>query len=82
MIRNIKKNDLLALGWDVGGWMGNNHGFSIIHWDYKNKDFNWLGEAVELRIPADSTFSLDYIIEKVTKGDDIDLFDYSRNRCL
>jgi predicted nuclease with RNAse H fold len=71
-----KKNNLLALGWDVGGWMGNNHGFSIIHWDYDKKDFKWLGEAVELRIPADSIFSLDYIIEKITKRNDIDLFDF------
>lgn len=31
------KNNLLAIGWDVGGWMGSNHGFSILHWNYENK---------------------------------------------
>ena len=32
------KNNLLAVGWDVGGWMGSNHGFSILHWDYEEKN--------------------------------------------
>lgn len=72
----MKKNSLLAIGWDVGGWMGNNHGFSIIQWNQTENDFKWLGKAVELKIPADSIFSLDYIIEKVTGGENLDLCDY------
>ena len=72
----MNKNSLLAIGWDVGGWMGKNHGFSIIHWNKKENDFKWLGKSVELKIPAASTFSLDYIIEKVTEGEDLDLCDY------
>lgn len=34
----MSKNNLLAIGWDVGGWMGANHGFSIICWDYEQKN--------------------------------------------
>ncbi|MCC3145134.1 hypothetical protein LJ207_07335 [Halanaerobium sp. Z-7514] len=60
------RDKLLAIGWDVGGWMGNNHGFSIIQWNYDKKEYKWLGKSIELGIPAASTFSLEYIIEQVT----------------
>lgn len=68
------KKDLLAIGWDVGGWMGTNHGFSIIHWNYKDKEIKWLGEAVELKIPAYSIFDLEYIIKKASKRNDLNIY--------
>ena len=70
------KNNLLAVGWDVGGWMGSNHGFSILHWDYKKKEYSWLGNSVELKIPDQSIFSLDYIFNKVTGENGFKFTDY------
>ena len=70
------KNNLLAVGWDVGGWMGSNHGFSILHWDYEEKEYSWLGKSVELKIPDQSTFSLDYIFNKVTAENGFKINDY------
>ncbi|MFN2340876.1 MAG: hypothetical protein ABR547_06365 [Halanaerobium sp.] len=70
------KNNLLAVGWDVGGWMGSNHGFSILNWNYKDKEYSWLGESVELKIPDQSTFSLDYIFNKVTAENKLKIEDY------
>lgn len=72
------KNDknLLVIGWDVGGWMGSNHGFSILLWNYKNKEYRWLGKSVELKIPDSSLFSLSYIFEKVTAKKDFEINQY------
>lgn len=72
----MSKNNLLAIGWDVGGWMGANHGFSIICWDYEQKKYSWLGDPVELRIPAKSLFSLNYILQKVIGENEIKINDY------
>lgn len=69
-------NKLLALGWDVGGWMGSNHGFSLIQYDYDQNDYKWLGNPVELTIPANSTFTLDYIFEKAADIDEIVIDEY------
>ena len=63
---------LIVIGWDVGGWMGSNNGFSIIEYDYQSHSFEWKGKSVELSIPDHSLFSLDYIIEK-TDSLNIDL---------
>lgn len=63
---------LIVIGWDVGGWMGSNHGFSIIEYDYNSQNYEWMGKSVELSIPNRSLFSLDYILKK-TADDDIDL---------
>jgi len=68
--------NLLAVGWDVGGWMGSNHGFSILHWNYEASEYKWLGESVELKIPDNSIFSLANIIEKITGRKDLNLSDY------
>ena len=72
----MNNKNLLAVGWDVGGWMGSNHGFSILNWNYEKKEYSWLGKSVELKIPDQSTFSLDYIFKKVTGKNDFKINDY------
>jgi predicted nuclease with RNAse H fold len=72
----MNNKNLLAVGWDVGGWMGSNHGFSILHWDYEKKEYSWLGKSVELKIPDQSTFSLEYIFKKVTGENILEIDDY------
>jgi len=64
---------LIVIGWDVGGWMGSNHGFSLIEYDYSSENFSWLGKPVELGIPKSSLFSLEYILEKTAAEEDIDI---------
>jgi len=59
-------DELLVIGWDVGGWMGNNHGFSLIKYRYQQESWCWSGNSVELGIPRDSLFALDYILEKAS----------------
>lgn len=72
----MNNKNLLAIGWDVGGWMGSNHGFSILLWDYETKEYKWLGKSVELKIPDNSLFSLAYIFQKVSGKKDFEIDNY------
>lgn len=62
---------IIGIGWDVGGWMGNNHGVAICEWDPATNTIDWRGTPTEIAIPkngislqhligtVDPTFSLD-----------------------
>jgi hypothetical protein len=70
---NLDDYDLLGLGWDVGGWMGNNHGFSLAGIVIKDNTIHWPGEPVELEIPRGSSFNLKKIVSEITGNKDFEV---------
>ncbi len=70
---NLEDYDILGLGWDVGGWMGNNHGFALAGARTGTGTIKWPGEPVELGIPEGSSFNLKEIIGKITGRKDVSL---------
>ncbi|MFW6048993.1 MAG: DUF429 domain-containing protein [Candidatus Bipolaricaulota bacterium] len=67
------KNKIISIGWDVGGWMGNNHGFAVCTGNPVDGKLTWVGSPVELAIPHGSTFSLEEVISTVGGEGSIDL---------
>lgn len=55
---------ILSLGWDVGGWMGNKHGFALVRWTKGNNELEWLGNPIATRIPQDCLFNPKRIISQ------------------
>jgi len=64
---------IISIGWDVGGWMGDNHGLAISSGDLIEGTLSWLGEPTELGIPSGSTFSLDEVVSEVGEKELVDL---------
>ena len=67
------RKKIISIGWDVGGWMGDNHGFAISSGDLTEGTLSWLGEPTELGIPPGSIFSLDEIISEVVEKESVGL---------
>ncbi|QQK76145.1 DUF429 domain-containing protein [Salicibibacter cibarius] len=53
----------IGIGWDVGGWMGNNHGVAICEWDPATNTIDWIGTPTEIAIPENENLSLQYLID-------------------
>nr|WP_240503560.1 DUF429 domain-containing protein [Natranaerobius trueperi] len=51
---------MIGIGWDVGGWMGSNHGIAVCKW--KHNSFHWLGKLKEVSIPKRSLISFNDLI--------------------
>ncbi|PPA69087.1 DUF429 domain-containing protein [Jeotgalibacillus proteolyticus] len=56
---------VIGLGWDVGGWMGNNHGVAMCQWDRRTNEISWSGKAAEISIPDRGLLTLDHLISEV-----------------
>ncbi|MDQ0253429.1 putative nuclease with RNAse H fold [Evansella vedderi] len=63
---------VIAIGWDVGGWMGSNHGVAICQWDKTSKKISWLGKPTETSITHNSLMSLEQLIQQVDPSFDLD----------
>ncbi len=65
---DIKQNPgVLAIGWDVGGWMGKNHGVAACFWDKQSDSLVWIGTPKKLSIPRGSYISIDHILSELTE---------------
>lgn len=42
---------VIGIGWDVGGWMGHNHGVAICEWKQGEQVVQWMGVPAEISIP-------------------------------
>lgn len=56
---------VIGIGWDVGGWMGSNHGVAVCVWERRTNQIRWLGKAAEISIPAQSLLSLKQLTYEV-----------------
>ncbi|WP_088035472.1 DUF429 domain-containing protein [Evansella clarkii] len=59
---------VIGIGWDVGGWMGTNHGIAVCSWDTASKKVSWHGTPFETGLPDSGILSLD----KLLSGSEID----------
>lgn len=50
-------NKVVGIGWDVGGWMGGNHGLAAAIWE--NDTIRWIGKPRNAAIPQKGLFTLD-----------------------
>ena len=46
---------IIGLGWDVGGWLGKNHGIAVVEW--QNDELKWLSFPVATRLPKCGIFT-------------------------
>lgn len=67
-------NRVIGIGWDVGGWMGTNHGVAICEWEKEENTVHWLGEPREISIPKDGVLKLSDITKSVYPDFDIDSY--------
>ncbi|SES21354.1 DUF429 domain-containing protein [Salisediminibacterium halotolerans] len=58
-------NRVIGIGWDVSGWMGNNHGAAICEWKRETNRISWLGSPAEVAIPENNLLSLKHFIQQV-----------------
>src|ERR1019366_10472685 len=58
MIRGVTQKPILAVGWDVGGWVGNKQGVAVATYA-EGGGVHWLGQATTLRLAS---------LEPATKG--------------
>ncbi|TDL31064.1 DUF429 domain-containing protein [Jeotgalibacillus sp. S-D1] len=56
---------VIGIGWDVGGWMGHNHGVAICQWERRTNQIVWRGKAAEISIPAQGLLSLKQLTSEV-----------------
>ncbi|QQK80005.1 DUF429 domain-containing protein [Salicibibacter cibi] len=61
---NMMPTKVIGIGWDVGGWMGNNHGIAICVWDRITNTVDWIGVPNEIAIPS-SGISFHHLIHAV-----------------
>ena len=54
---------MIGIGWDVGGWMGTNHGFAVCQWDKQNNSIEWVGSPNETSIPEGRLLSLHEMVK-------------------
>jgi hypothetical protein len=55
---------IVGVGWDVGGWMGSNHGAAVARWRVGAQSIEWLGIPAELSIPVGAHFTLDSFLDQ------------------
>ncbi len=60
-------NNIFALGWDVGGWMGKNNCFVLIEADKNNNKLSWFFDKKDFQIKKGKIFELSVIIESLYK---------------
>lgn len=46
---------IIGLGWDVGGWLGKNHGIAAVEW--QNDEIKWLSLPTAIRLPKSGFFA-------------------------
>jgi len=46
---------IIGLGWDVGGWLGKNHGIAAVEW--KNNEIKWLSLPIATCLPKFGLFT-------------------------
>ncbi|AXF57672.1 DUF429 domain-containing protein [Salicibibacter kimchii] len=56
---------VIGIGWDVGGWLGSNHGVAICEWDSTKQTIEWKGAPTEISIPNSGRLSLQQLISSV-----------------
>ncbi|MFA9556785.1 DUF429 domain-containing protein [Evansella sp. AB-rgal1] len=54
----MKVEKVIGIGWDVGGWMGKNHGVAICQWTKDSNEISWLGEPTEVSLPPGGLLTL------------------------
>ena len=57
----MKINKIRGIGWDVGGWMGTNHGIAICEWERLTNEIHWSGTPAEISLPSNDLLSLKQI---------------------
>ena len=60
-------DNIYALGWDVGGWMGNNNSFVLIEANKKENKLKWYFSEKNYQLKKDSLFDLEVIIENLAQ---------------
>jgi len=61
---------MLAIGWDVGGWMGTNHGWAMCE-VREDGTLVWPTSPMELRIGAAGRFDLNEMVRRLSGTDDL-----------
>ncbi|AXF54978.1 DUF429 domain-containing protein [Salicibibacter kimchii] len=70
---------VFGIGWDVGGWMGNNHGVAICEWDPATTTIDWIGTPTEIAIPENGNLSLQHLIRAVDPSFTFDASDHNQH---
>lgn len=60
-------DNIFALGWDVGGWMGSSNSFVFIEANKKNNKINWFYSEKNYQLKKDELFELKEIINELSE---------------
>lgn len=52
----------IGVGWDVGGWMGKNHGIAVCEWDNVSETVHWSIKPVAISLPEGELLSLSQLL--------------------
>ncbi|AOM82170.1 DUF429 domain-containing protein [Salisediminibacterium beveridgei] len=59
----------MGLGWDVGGWMGKNHGLAVCVWDGESDCVVWPSQPFATAMPKDRLWRVSDLVEMMKSGD-------------
>ncbi|OCA90726.1 hypothetical protein A8F94_02290 [Bacillus sp. FJAT-27225] len=63
---NVSK--VIGIGWDVGGWLGNNHGVAVCVWKEGKDQVEWVGTPSSISIPDAGMLEIKDLIHAVSGG--------------
>lgn len=67
----------IGIGWDVGGWMGSNHGLAICEWNMGEKAVHWIGTPTEISLPQNNLLTIEDMFKAVCPNHNLGLLDDS-----
>ncbi len=67
-LNQISQQRIVAIGWDVGGWMGNKQGIAALSWVPGEKEIQWLGTPKSISLPRDAMLSPLRILSSLSAG--------------
>ncbi|UCZ54973.1 DUF429 domain-containing protein [Bacillus shivajii] len=56
-------NKVIGIGWDVGGWMGKNHGVAVCEWNCRTNTIQWRGKPAATSLAENSLTSLEKMVQ-------------------
>ncbi|ADH98803.1 DUF429 domain-containing protein [Salisediminibacterium selenitireducens] len=59
---------VIGIGWDVGGWMGSNHGLAVCEWIASENSVFWHGSQVGTSLPTDRLMGIGDILAATDSG--------------
>ncbi|ALC90309.1 hypothetical protein AM500_11320 [Bacillus sp. FJAT-18017] len=63
----MKYSRVIGIGWDVGGWLGNNHGVAACVWEEGMGSVEWIGSPSSIALPEDRLLRIPELVKAISK---------------